>query len=127
MINIGFTHIKKESYRKVNYNLNFIMEINIEFMRINNNIFSSNYNGDLFGLLKLFLLKENTKKINFDRIQNMPIYILNILTILKIGELNYNNIQEGIIQTLKKINGGKIINYSKYVDGLINQSDINIY
>ena len=125
--NIDFTDIKKESYRKVDYNLNFIMEINIEFFRTNNNIFSSNYNGDLFGLLKLCLLKEIAKKINFDRIQNIPIYILNILTILKIGALNYNNVQEGIVQTLKKINGGNIINFSKYVDGLINQYDINNY
>ena len=40
-----------------------------------------------------------------------PIVILNILTILKNGVLNYNNVQEGIIQALKKVNGGNIINF----------------
>jgi hypothetical protein len=73
---------------KENYIQPLNMEINIEFFKTDKNIFSGNYNGDLFGLLKLCLLKEIAKKINFDRIQNIPIYILNILTILKIGALN---------------------------------------
>ena len=123
--NIDLKYIKRESHE--DDNLNFNMEINIEFFRTNKNYFSSNYNGDLFGLLKLCLLKEIAKNINFRRLQNIPKYILNILTIFKNGVLNYNNVQEGILQALKKVNGGNIINFSKYVDGLINQSDINNY
>ena len=125
--NIDLNYVKRESYE--NDNLNFNMEINIEFFRTDKNNFSMNYNGDLFGLLKLCLLKEIAKNIDFNRLQNIPKYILNILTILKNGVLNYNSVkvQEGIIQALKKINGGNIINFSKYVDGLISQSDINNY
>ena len=123
--NIDLKYIKRESHE--DDNLNFNMEINIEFFRTDKNNFSGNYNGDLFGLLKLCLLKEIAKKINFNRLQNIPKYILNILTILKNGVLNYNNVQEGIIQALKKVNGGNIINFSKYVEGLISQSDINNY
>ena len=103
------------------------MEINIEFFRTDKNNFSMNYNGDLFGLLKLCLLKEIAKNIDFNRLQNIPKYILNILTILKNGVLNYKDVQQGIIQALQKVNGGNIINFSKYVDGLISQSDINNY
>ena len=121
--NVDPNYVKRECYEGDNFNFN--MEINIEFFKTDKNIFSGNYNGDLFGLLKLCLLKEIAKNINFRRLQNIPKYILNILTILKNGVLNYNNVQEGILQALKKVNGGKIINFSKYVDGLISQSDIN--
>ena len=125
--NLDLDNVKKQCLVIVDNNLNFNMEIDIKFFKTKKNTFSSEYNGDLFGLLKLCLLKEIAINIKFEDIINLPINILNILAILKNGSLNYNNVQEGIVAALKKINGGNIINFSKYVDELIKQSDINNY
>ena len=124
---LDLNNIDKECFKMVDNKLNFNMEIDIKFFKTNKNTFLSNYNGDLFGLLKLCLLKEIAINTNFEEIRNVPINILNILTILKNGQLNYNNVQEGIVKALQQINGGNIINFSKYVDDLIKQSEINNY
>ena len=100
------------------------IQIDFEFFKTNINHFDENYNPNLSGLLKLCLLKQIAKKIDLKEI-NLPKYIKNIMEILKDGILEYNSAQEGILKILKKIEGSNLINFSKYVDGLININDIN--
>ena len=111
-----------------NNNDNFDIEINIKFGK---NVFNNReYNFiDLNGLLKLCLFKEIaiSNDINNYVINNLPKHISNIISILKRGKINYKNVQEGILKTLRKIRGGNIINYSKYVNGIISQNDIKNY
>ena len=123
-------NIIKESYEEKN---NFDMEIDIEFFKVGNNNFYNINKKDLKGLLKLCLLKEisKTNEFKIDRnnknINNLPEKILNILTILQKGQIDYNKIQDGILKILEKIKGGNIVNFSRYVDELINQNEINNY
>ena len=77
----------------IDYSLNFKMEINIEFFRTSNNYFLSNYNEDLFGLLKLCLLKEIAICDEFENVYGLPEHISNIITILKNGKIKYNEIK----------------------------------
>ena len=106
----------------------FDFEINIKFIKTYTNIFNKLYNLDLFGLLKLCLLKEIALLISdIDKIKNLPDYLSNIITILKRGTIECSDIKEDILKILKKIKGGNIINFSNYVDSIISQSDINKY
>ena len=105
----------------------FEMEINIKFFKIDKNNFNKNYDSDLHGLLNLCLLKEIANCKDFNQIKNLPQHISNIMSILKKGNINYNNVGMGILEVLNKIKGGNIINFSKYVDELISQNEINQY
>ena len=105
----------------------FDMEINIKFVTTYKNLFKKNYDLSLSGLLKLCLLKEISLKYDFNYFENIPEYLLNIMQILKRGKISYNDIQKDLLKILKKIKGSNIINFSKYVDDLITQSDINKY
>ena len=49
------------------------------------------------------------------------------MEILKNNKIEYNNIEEGIFNTLNKIEGANIINFANYVDELIKSSDIDNY
>ena len=96
------------------------MEINIKFIKINQNktyIYSSK---ELKGLLKLCLLKEVSNKINSNDLDKLPSDISWILQILKNGYMKVDNPKEGIVNVLKKMRGSNIINFSKYVDEKIN-------
>ena len=80
------------------------------------------------GLLKLCLIKEIAISEDFDDdFEGLPKKISDILKILKKGKINYNNVEEGILKILKKVKGGNIFCFSKYVDSLISQNDINNY
>ena len=115
---------KKEQEQIKDPNL-FNMEINIRFIKSNLYNFEDKLNKTyLSGLLKLCLLKEITIRNDFDKIPN---YILNILTILKNNKITYSNVEEGIIKVLKKIEGANILNFSKYIDEIIQSSDIDKY
>ena len=103
------------------------MTINIKFFKLNNNTSNISNNANLFGLLKLCLLKEIAITNDYEKINNLPEILSNIMEILKNGKINYNNNQEGILKLLKQIDGSNIINFSKYVDNLIHQSNINKY
>ena len=126
--------IQQESYEEDN---NFNMEINIEFFfKDKNNNFNKNKNNnnkELKGLLKLCLLKKISQTDEFkienknENINNLPKKIIDIITILQTGKIDYNNAQEGILRILEKIKGGNIINFSRYVDELISQKEINDY
>ena len=102
-------------------------EINIKFNGTYKYIFKQKSNQNLFGLLKLCLLKEIALLIDFNKNGNLPDYILNIMTILKQGQIECNDVKEEILKVLKKIKGGNIINFSNYVDSLITEEDINKY
>ena len=124
--------IKKESYEEKN---NFDLEIDIEFFKVGNNNFDKNNKKDLKGLLKLCLLKKISKTNEFkieknnqnQNIINLPEKIKNIIIILQNGKIDYINIQDGILRILEKMKGGNILNFSRYVDELINQNEINDY
>ena len=75
-------------------------------------------------MLKLCLLKEIAICEEFEKLEGLPEHISNIITILKNGKINYDDIKSGIKQILEKIKGGNILNFSKYVDNLITQYDI---
>ena len=109
------------------------MTINIRFFKTNNNKYNNitSNNANLFGLLKLCLLKEIAITKDFDNIKNyLPknlSNLINIMEILKNGKIDYKNNQEGILKLLQQVDGSNIINFSKYVDNVIHQSDINKY
>ena len=60
----------------------FDFEINIKFIKTYKNIFKQKINSNLFGILKLCLLKEIALLIDLDNINYLPDYISNIMTIL---------------------------------------------
>ena len=101
------------------------MEIDIKFFKINKNRFYENETKKLFGLLKLCLLKEIAITDDYDNILDIPDKIANIMSILKIGKIESKKVKEGILELLKKEKGNNIIIFSKYVDGLISQVEIN--
>ena len=102
----------------------FDFEINIKFIKTYKNIFKHNCNYNLYGLLKLFLLKEISLLKDFNKNDNLPDYIYNIMTILKRGQIECNDVKEEILKILKKIKGGNIINFSNYVNDLITEDNI---
>ena len=99
--------------------------IDIKFFKKNINIFNNYAFQNLFGLLKLCLLKEIAITNEFENLMGLPEKIANLMMILRRGKKNYKNIPKGIIQLLKRKKGLNIINFSKFVDGLINQNEIN--
>ena len=105
----------------------FDFEINIKFIKTYKNIFNQKCNSNLFGLLKLCLLKEISLIKDFNENNNLPDYISNIITILKRGQIECNDVKNDILKILKKIKGGNIINFSNYVNDLIAEADINKY
>ena len=101
------------------------VEIDIKFFKKNKNIFY-NYNfQNLFGLLKLCLLKEIANTKEFNNLMNLPDKISNIMKILRRGKLHYNNNKDGIRQLLSREKGSNIMFFSEKVDGLISQNEIN--
>ena len=102
-------------------------EIDIKFFRKNKNNFP-NYNfQNLFGLLKLCLLKEIALTDDFKYINNLPPKISKIMEILKNGIKENTESNETIFEILNKAKDGNIINFAKYVDLLISQNEINTY
>ena len=118
---------KNENYENNNQKKFSDITINIKFFGINNKTSDKSLNANLYGLLKLCLLKEIAITSDYDKIYNVPEQLANIMEVLKNGKINYKNNQEGILKLLKQIDGSNIINFSKYVDNLIEQSDINKY
>ena len=101
------------------------MEIDIRFFKKNKNKFDKNESKELIGLLKLCLLKEIAITNDYDNIPNLSDKIANIMSILKIGKKEYDNVEEGVLDILKSKKGSNIITFANYVDGLISQDEIN--
>ena len=112
-------------------------EINIKFIKISKSI-NTNINIlnlETIGLLKLCLLKELSSKFrfyffgdNYKKLKkNLPDLIICILQILIEGYISSDgddDIKETIIEVIQKEGGGNIINFSKFVDKVVNQNHI---
>ena len=110
-------------------------EINIKFIKEQNNInksyssifkFSFQKEEELYGLLKLCLLKEISSKLEDKQIKKLPDLLSYIVTILKNGYIMDPIKKKEIKKVLKKMKGSNILNFSKYIDESINSSNINI-
>ena len=107
-------------------------EINIKFIRLcekdNNNInYCHQYqNSELIGLLKLCLLKEIAKYLDKSQIKKLPETISYIMQILSDGKIEEGNTKETIKNVLKKIEGSNIINFSNYVDEIMDKDNMNL-
>ena len=102
-------------------------EINIKFIKLSQNIISINENPEIFGLLKLCLLKEVSQKIPENNLKKLPELIYFIMQILSKGyvEGNPNDLKKIIVEVLEKMKGSNIINFSNYVDEIINSNQMN--
>ena len=95
-------------------------EINIKFIKLLRQILDKKiYNFNLFGLLKLCLLKEISLKLNNYQISQLPIFLSSIMEILKNGKIDSSKNKECIKEILNKIRGSNIITFSRYVDKVI--------
>ena len=98
-------------------------EINIRFIKVSNELLNKNLNFETFGLLKLCLLKEISLMINKDKLKNLPDLIRNIIMILREGYIAHPfDIKEKIKAVLKKLGGSNIINFSNYIDEVIDSN-----
>ena len=102
-------------------------EINIKFIKLSQNIISINENPEILGLLKLCLLKEVSQKIPENNLKKLPELIYFIMQILSKGyvEGNPNDLKKIIVEVLEKMKGNNIINFSNYVDVIINSNQMN--
>ena len=101
-------------------------EINIKFIKVFGSTCELNYQGDLFGLLKLCLLKEISSKLNENKFETIPGIISCIMKILKNGYCYFKDPREEIKYVLKKMIDSNIINFSKFVDEKINSYEMKI-
>jgi len=103
------------------------IEINIKFIKLPQKIIYYNENPEIQGLLKLCLLKEVSQKISDDNLRKLPELIQCILKILSNGYLedNPDDLKKNIVDVLKKMRGSNIINFSNYVDEVIDDNQIN--
>ena len=103
------------------------IEINIKFIKLSQNIISINENPEILGLLKLCLLKEVSQKIPENNLKKLPELIYFIMQILSKGyvEGNPNDLKKIIVEVLEKMKGSNIINFSNYVDEIINSNQMN--
>ena len=99
-------------------------EINIKFIKLNQNIFDKNKKPEIFGLLKLCFLKEIAPKI--DDLKKLEKSIYYIIKILLNGYIeDSKDLQKNIVEVLEKMRGSNIINFSNYVDEIIDSYQIN--
>ena len=104
----------------------WVKEINIKFIKISKNSSNNIFNCEFFGLLKLCLLKEISSKLSEDDLKKLPEIISLIMIILKRGLIaTCEDIKITIIEVLKKLEGGNIINFSDYVDEAIDKIQID--
>ena len=101
-------------------------QINIKFIKLSKfkKNLQINNNYELCGLLKLCLLKELSAKLDMIHINQLPLSISSIMEILKNGNIKSSNAKDTIKEILKKIEGSNIINFSRYVDKMIDSKSI---
>ena len=102
-------------------------EINIKFLKLPNSSTYENNNQDIIGILKLCLLKEVSQKLSDDILQKLPDILNYIMKILQNGYImeNPKNIKQNIIDVLIKMQGSNIINFSNYVDEIIDSNQLD--
>ena len=101
-------------------------KIYIKFLKISNDLNEQICYSDLYGLLKLCLLSEISSKLDNDQLRKLPDIIYYIMKILKDGYIETSdNIQKNIKEALEKVKGSNIINFSNYVDEVIDSNSIS--
>ena len=102
-------------------------EINIKFLKLPNSSIYKNDNQDIIGILKLCLLKEVSQKLTDDNLKQIPDIINYIMKILQRGYIEENpyNIKQNIKDVLDKMMGSNIINFSNYVDKIIDSYQLD--
>ena len=107
-------------------------EINIKFIMDPNDINKSYFSIfnffkkeiELYGLLKLCLLKEISSKLDEDEIKNLPEFLSYIIQILKKGYVMDKIKKDEIKNVLNKMKGSNIVNFSRYIDKTIDSTNI---
>ena len=101
--------------------------INIKFLKLPNFSIYKNNNKEIIGILKLCLLKEVSQKLSDDKLNQLPDIFNYIMKLLEKGYIfeNPNNIKQNIRDVLEKIRGNNIINFSNYVDEIIDSNQLN--
>ena len=103
--------------------------INIKFIKHpnNNNKYVKYSDPELYGLLKLCLLKEISSKLDDSQLYYLKPEILSyIMKILKNGYIDVPEMKECIKEVLLKVCGSNIISFSKYVNEVINSNELSI-
>jgi hypothetical protein len=101
-------------------------EINIKFIKVSNNNYIKINNSDLFGLLKLCLLKEISSKFDRKRLEKLPDIIRYIMEVLQHGYIENNDVKQNIKDILEKVRGNNIVYFSNYVDEIFDANQMKI-
>jgi len=108
-------------------------EINIKFIEDPNNsnksyisIFKKEKEKNLYGLLKVCLMKEISSKLDEEQIKKLPEFLSYIVQILKKGYISGEIKKEEIKDVLKKMEGSNILNFSRFIEKSINDEHINL-
>jgi len=109
----------------------YVKEINIKFIKdekLDDNTykFNNQKEEELYGLLKLCLLKEISCKYNNGQIKQLPNSLSYIIQILQNGYIIDTIAEDDIKKVLEKMKGSNILNFSKYVDTSIDSHQIKI-
>ena len=102
-------------------------EINIKFLKQpSSNYINFNDNQDIIGILKLCLLKEVSQNLSEYQLDQLPEIYCYLMKMLQKGYLQIlHYIEQNIIYVLDKITGSNIINFSNYVDEIIDLNQLN--
>ena len=102
-------------------------EIHIKFLRQPKYIINSIESSDISGLLKLCFLKEIAPKISDNNLKKLSELLYHIIQILLKGYVEDmpEKIQKNIVEVLEKMRGSNIINFSNFVDEVIDSYQIN--
>ena len=108
-------------------------EINIKFIEDQNNtnksyfsFFKKEKDKNLYGLLKVCLMKEISSKLENEQIKQLPEFLSYIVQILKNGYIIETIKKEEIKKVLDKVKGSNILNFSRFIEKSINDEHINI-
>ena len=109
----------------------YLKEINVKFIKVQKNTnksfkFKFQKEEDLYGLLKLCLLKEISSKYQEEQIKKLPDLLSYIIQILKNGYIDDIISKEDIKKVLEKMKVSNILNFSKYIDKSIDSNQIKI-
>ena len=99
-------------------------QINIKFIRTSKKYSNTIDQSDLFGILKLCLLKEVSPKLDDNQLKKLPDIIQYIMEILKFGYIRDNDVKKTIKDVLEAMKGSNIMNFSNYVDEIIDSFQI---
>jgi len=130
---IAYYNIQKESTLQLVLRLRgngyeYFREINIKFIKGKENINKYNYSlsiaipkkdKDLYGLLNLCWLKEIAGKFENESILKLPELLSSIVQLLKNGFVKNQITKEEIKLVLNKMKGSNILNFSKYIEKII--------